>query len=331
MSFETDCPRSIFSGNGCSALQAGEVLGDGLAVALWATDETERLSYVFHNHLKLSLAFSRNGSVSRYGSNLHNRDGATFCIAPVGLTTDWRISGRPEAFHLYFHRSMICRAIVNGLERDATQVEIPERVFFQDECLLQHIHSTFLRSDWREPANRLALTQAGYLALDHLLARYSTATRRNPIKGGLAPSALRRVTEFVCARLDTQLTISDIADMAGLSEFHFARMFKRSTGESPHSYVLRQRVDRAKRLLIANQMTLAEIAGACGYSSQSHFSVQFRNFTSVTPKRYRAMHVGGKVSRIEMPVAFGTQAAQLERGANSILPSRTNRAAADAG
>jgi AraC family transcriptional regulator len=223
---------------------------------------------------------------------------------------DWWISRKSKAFHLYVHRSLLRRAIVNGLDWDAAQVEIPERVFFEDEPLSQFIHATFLRSDWQEPANRLALTCAGYVALDHLLAHYSTVPRRNPVKGGLTPSALRRVKEFVRSHLDGPLTISDIASVVGLSEFHFARMFKQSTGESPHAYVQRLRIDQAKRLLVANKMPLAEIARACGYSSQSHFSVQFRNFTSVTPKCYRALHVGSRHTRIEETMPFGSQNAR---------------------
>lgn len=296
MLFESYCPRSVFKGTGRSSLCRGESLGDGLAIAHWVTDQTEQLSCVFHNHLKLSLCLSGTGSVWRHGSGQRNATTPSFCIAPPGLTTDWRISSRAEAFHLYIHQSVLQRAIVGGLGRAPSQVEIPEHIFFEDDHLYRHIHSTFLHADWREPANRLALTDAAYHALDHLLARHSTVTSRSPVKGGLTPSALRRVDEFVRSHLGQPLSISDIADIVGLSEFHFARMFKKSTGESPHSYVLRRRVDFAKRLLVSSRMELLEIARACGYSSQSHFVVQFRSFTSVTPRRYRAVHVGDKFS-----------------------------------
>jgi AraC family transcriptional regulator len=290
MLFESYCPRSVFQGSGRSSLGRGEALGDGLAIAHWITDQTEQLSYVFHNHLKLSLSLSGTGSVWRHGAGQRNATTLSFCIAPPGLTTDWQISSRAEAFHLYIHQSALHRAIVNGLGRDPAQVEIPERIFFEDDHLYRHIHSTFLHTDWREPANRLALTSAAYCTLDHLLARHSTVTSTNPVKGGLTPSTLRRVDEFVRSHLAQPLSISDIASITGLSEFHFARMFKKSTGESPHSYVLRRRADFAKQLLVSSRMALVEIAKVCGYSSQSHFVAQFRSFTSVTPRRYRALH-----------------------------------------
>lgn len=286
------CRRSVFHGSERNFMRAGECLGNGLAIALWETDRTDWLSYVFHDHLKLTLSVSGTGGVWRRDSGLYNTV-PSFCIAPAGLTTDWRVTSKSEAFHLYFRQSELHRAILNGLGRDPAQVEIPERTFFDDDRLYEYIRSTFLRGGWQEPANRLALTQAAHTVLDHLLARHSTVTRVSPVKGGLTPAALKRVDEFVRSHLGQPLTISDIAGIVGLSEFHFARMFKKSTGESPHAFVLRRRVDFAKQLLVSSRMGLMEIARACGYSSQSHFAVQFRTFTSVTPRRYRSLHIEG--------------------------------------
>lgn len=301
MLFETYCRRSVFEGTGCSSLLEGASLGDGLAIACWMTDKTELLSYAFPNHLKLSLCLSGLGSVWRLNGSERNSRALSFCLSPPGMTTDWRISGKAEAFHLYVHQSALERAIVGGLGRDAAQVEIPERIFFEDDDLSRHMQATFLSGGWQEPANRLALTQAAYRAVDHLLTRHTTINHASLVKGGLPPSTLRRVDEFVRCHLAEPLSISDIAGVAGLSEFHFARMFKKSTGESPHSYVLRHRVELAKRLLVSSRLGLGEIARACGYSSQSHFAVQFRNFTSVTPLRYRALHANGKVARAREP------------------------------
>jgi AraC family transcriptional regulator len=81
----------------------------------------------------------------------------------------------------------------------------------------------------------------------------------------------------------------ELAAVAALSEFHFARMFKQSTGESPHAYVLRRRIERAKCLIAAHRLPLSRIASACGFASQSHFSARFREIAGVTPKCYRAM------------------------------------------
>jgi AraC family transcriptional regulator len=96
------------------------------------------------------------------------------------------------------------------------------------------------------------------------------------------------VAEYVEANLEASLTISELAEVAGLSEFHFARMFKATTGETPHAFVQRHRIGRACELLAATQLPLAEVALTCGFSSQSHFAEAFRKRTGVTPSAYRA-------------------------------------------
>jgi AraC family transcriptional regulator len=107
----------------------------------------------------------------------------------------------------------------------------------------------------------------------------------------VAPVVLRRVQEYVEAHLEQDLTIEALAAVAGLSPYHFARAFKRSTGSGPHRNVLRRRIERAKRLLAAGKIPLSDVARACGFGSQSHFSTRFREVTGVTPRQFgRCFH-----------------------------------------
>jgi AraC family transcriptional regulator len=77
-----------------------------------------------------------------------------------------------------------------------------------------------------------------------------------------------------------------MADTAGLSPFHFARQFKISMGYSPYQFVLRQRIERAKQLLIQGGKSLAEIAVEVGFYDQSHFAQQFKRHCGITPKKF---------------------------------------------
>jgi AraC family transcriptional regulator len=81
--------------------------------------------------------------------------------------------------------------------------------------------------------------------------------------------------------------LADLADVAGMSQFHFSRMFKQSMGISPHQYLLQQRVEQAKQLLKGKKLAIAEIALQCGFNSQSHLSKHFREATGMTPSDYR--------------------------------------------
>ena len=130
-------------------------------------------------------------------------------------------------------------------------------------------------------------TLAQLLAI-HLIEQYSDATLiPMPLKPGLASSKLAPVLGHIHSNLDSELKVAALAEMVGLSSPHFCRIFKKSTDLSPHRYILLQRIDRAKELLKRTDMSLSDIALQCGFYDQSHFSLQFRNFTGMTPRAYR--------------------------------------------
>lgn len=102
----------------------------------------------------------------------------------------------------------------------------------------------------------------------------------------LPPAKLKRVTDFIEAELGRGISLDDIAGIAGLSPFHFSRVFKLATGESPYRFLGARRLARA-RALLAGPMALAEIALACGFASQSHFTAAFTKAFGMSPGRYR--------------------------------------------
>ena len=105
--------------------------------------------------------------------------------------------------------------------------------------------------------------------------------------GALSDGALRRVCLFIHANLDRPLQLRDLAAAARLSRFHFARAFKVATRRTPRRFLLQARLDRAARLLRLTERPLAEIAFACGFSSQSRLTTAFRLATGLTPARFR--------------------------------------------
>jgi len=116
-------------------------------------------------------------------------------------------------------------------------------------------------------------------------ARRLAPLRRAP--GCLVPGILARLKEHIETNLDGSLTIAELANLAGLSLSHFARSFRRSVGVPPHSYVKQRRVARAREMLAATNLPVAEIALVLGFSDQSHFTRRFREITGVPPGAYR--------------------------------------------
>lgn len=272
-------------------LSGSAELGEGLAAARWLRNEVTQTRYRSPNHHTVSLYVAGGSGIRRRrsGRELASFGAGSLCLMPAGETTDWLVAGAVDLFHLYIPTALFERTALAAFDRNPAAVELPERVFLSDPWLERTIRQAFLDKDWREPAERLALSQVSHDILAHVLCRYATVGPAPAVvKGGLAPAALHRVKEYVDAGLERALTLGELARVARLSPYHFSRMFKQSTGESPHVYVVRRRVARAKTLLARGWMPIAEIAGACGFSSQSHFTAAFRRHTGVTPRRYRA-------------------------------------------
>jgi len=99
---------------------------------------------------------------------------------------------------------------------------------------------------------------------------------------------LKRVLDYIGAKLDEDLSLLALANVAGMNLCYFARLFKQSTGLNPHRYVLEQRITRAKQLLRAQGMTVFEAGVRTGFADQGHFTKVFRRFVGVTPTKFRS-------------------------------------------
>src|SRR5580658_5602354 len=96
-----------------------------------------------------------------------------------------------------------------------------------------------------------------------------------PTRGGLRPRALQRVREYILTHLAENVSNRVLAELVGLSVFHFARAFRQSAGMSPHRFMLQSRVERVKRLLVETELPLSQIAILAGFADQSHCTRRF--------------------------------------------------------
>ena len=105
--------------------------------------------------------------------------------------------------------------------------------------------------------------------------------------GGLSPSAMRRVRDYVELHLSETIDLPTLATVAGLSMHHFARQFKQSAGVTPHHYLTQKRLELAQALLSRTKLPVSEIAYAAGFSDQSHLARHFRQMLRTTPRAFR--------------------------------------------
>jgi AraC family transcriptional regulator len=125
----------------------------------------------------------------------------------------------------------------------------------------------------------------------HLLRHHSNVRRSDELelsRVGLVDRRIRRAIEWMHAHMNRELPLEEIAAAAFLSPFHFARLFKKLTGASPHAYLATIRVARAQALLAETDLSVSEVSERVGYSSPSHFTKAFRQATGLAPRAYRA-------------------------------------------
>jgi AraC family transcriptional regulator len=118
----------------------------------------------------------------------------------------------------------------------------------------------------------------------YLLNRYA-ARRITPIayKGGLSGYRLKRVLDFIADRLEENISLSQLAAIAGMSPHYFSQLFKQSTGRTPHQYVLLKRIEHAKEQLCNQKSSVTDAALGAGFQSPSHFANVFRRLEGTTP------------------------------------------------
>lgn len=142
-----------------------------------------------------------------------------------------------------------------------------------------------------------------------------------PARRGLPAAKLDQVVTFIEDKLGDGLKLHELAATVRMSQFHFARKFRLSTGQSPHAYLTLRRMERAKHLLRETGMPLAQVARQVGYQTQAHFTGVFRRYVGLTPRTFRLQSRGAApaVEAMALPPAAAIAPAALrERVADPV-------------
>lgn len=238
----------------------------------------------------------RTGSPSLFEWRADGRDhsaelpAGSVSLLPAGMRQAARVT-RPlpgVASVLEIKQSFFARSI--GQIAKGGRVELLRRLNLNDAqvCRLMETLRTDVSSGL--PGGGPLFGEAIAIALSaHIAQRYSNLeTKLEPYRGGLSRLRLNRVLEHINANLSENLQLNTLAEVAGVNLYHFAKAFKQSTGESPHQYVLRRRVEQAKEFLRNSQGSVIEASARTGFVDQSHFSKVFRRIVGVAPSEYRS-------------------------------------------
>ena len=221
----------------------------------------------------------------------------------------------PQVLHIYLPSQHFSADGLAVDYRHAVHASLRYEQSFQDPLVAEIGFA--IASELRRPTaggKLLAETLAASLAARLVQRHTGIAPDKDLVRlsnQGLDRRRLARVTEYIAANLEGDLTIAHLANVASLSRFHFARAFKAAVGQSPHQYISVHRLERAKELLVRGDESLHEIAIALNFSSQANFTLAFHTGTGMTPGQYRRsfMHsenLPGRTARRSAAVAHAS-------------------------
>lgn len=291
-------------------------LGDGLCLAQWRNRD-DLTHYQQPGHHTLSVYLEGGVDVGWQGNGAApSAQGAPgrHCLLPAEHQSQWQVNGLLRFVHLYVSPQDWAERVLRLLDAEPRAYTFEQRVFAHDAHLArwaQHME----RLDWADdPTCRLHAHMFSHAALDHLVLQAARPGQRQAAQaapsGGLAPAVRRRVLAYIDAHLASMgegegevaeakpgadanpLSLQRLPELAHLSPYHFARMFRVSTGHSVHGWITRCRVARAQLLLQKKDWPLGEVAAACGLGSASHLIRHFKKLVGATPVQWRAASQG---------------------------------------
>jgi AraC family transcriptional regulator len=246
-------------------------------------------------NLELILAVDGNdeGFVIRTGAGQCTQarpSTGVFCLTPIGVDNQLAIKVPvPRALHLYLPTTLF-RKLADDFNLPAAPAHSIRYVAGMRDEVIHQIGLSFIAAMTNDSAAaRMFVETASATLAARLLQTYCDS---GPCKS-LEPShridnaRLRRTLDHISDNLDEKITLAQLAHVAGLSVFHFARSFTRAMGVSPSRYISRMRLERAMAEIAAGKLSLAEIALKAGFSSQASFTTAFHRATGLTPGEYR--------------------------------------------
>jgi len=210
-------------------------------------------------------------------------------LVPAGTAARVRSSGRRDQLHIFLEPGLVDRVAAEAFDLDPARLTLPPR----DSLDLPHLRAAMGAVEAELTAGGaggpLAAESLANLLAVHLIRHVLTPRRAARGRDGTLPRGrLRAVVEYIEEHLGAGPSLEQMAAVARLSAYHFARQFKATTGLPPHQFVIARRVERARELLQGGtDLSLAEVAADVGFSDQSQFSRHFKRALGVTPGQFQ--------------------------------------------
>ena len=255
------------------------------------------LTPVLTRDTEIDVLLSGDTLVERQGLGLRQATAGqrgSLWIVPAGMCEDFVNVQQPahDCLHIFLPAKPFADSILQDLDIDPARVRLRYEAVSYDPFVEQIALAIGRELEHETSSGRLLIESLAHALSAYLLHRYSESAldlkRLNDSVRPMDRRRLSRVMEFIDAHIKENFTMADMAAVAYMSPAHFARSFKANTGQTPHRFVSRKRLELAERMLLDPYRPMSEIAVSTGFSSQSNFSRAFRSVTGMSPGDYRA-------------------------------------------
>jgi AraC family transcriptional regulator len=220
----------------------------------------------------------------------------TLTFVPAFRESEWLWDSRVEILDLYLPAVILERIAMEDFASTAfgsnfspATITLIDRFAIRDSLLEQLIPTLHRELEHNNSHNSLYIESLQNLVAVHLLQYHCSVRIPDPVENGrLSKSNLRKVLDYIHVSLAHNLSLAELAEVVQLSSHHFGKLFKQSMGVSPYQYVLKCRVEKAKKLLVNRQLSIVEVGQLVGFYDQSHFNNVFRRYSNMTPRQYRS-------------------------------------------
>jgi AraC family transcriptional regulator len=241
-------------------------------------------AYTVHLNRRSETSISLCG---RYGGrerhNIPFRGATLFDLADLPMV---EVEGRYDMLRVYLPRRRMISVAESMTRQSDVRLRLP-KPGFDDYIITSLLNIMNFAFDNLECASQLLVDEVSILIMSHLIHTYSNTSPIDRSRGGLASWQERIAKEILSARICDPPTIDELGQACGVSARHFIRAFRRSTGRTPHQWLMQERALKARNLLEHSDRTLADISATCGYANPSHLCRAFQRCFGQRPSTAR--------------------------------------------